>query len=46
LDDNRRSLIKKETIVRTISDLHIGLEFSSMNSSDPGDKALGFYLFS
>ena len=46
LDDNRRSLIKKEAIVRTISDLHIGLEFSSMNSSDPGDKALGFYLFS
>ena len=46
LDDNKRSLIKKETIVRAIKELHIGLEFSSMDSSDPGDKALGFYLFS
>lgn len=46
LDDNKRSLIKKEAIVRKISELNIGLEFSSMDSSDPGDKALGFYLFS
>ncbi len=46
LDDNKRSLIKKETIVRSISDLHIGLEFCTLDGSDPGDKALGFYLFS
>jgi hypothetical protein len=46
LDDNIRSLIRKEAIVRKISELNIGLEFSSMDSSDPGDKALGFYLFS
>jgi hypothetical protein len=46
LDDNKRSLIKKETIVRTIRQLQIGLEFSSTDSADSGDKALGFYLFS
>lgn len=46
LDDATRSLIRKEAIVRKISELNIGLEFSAMDSSDPGDKALGFYLFS
>jgi hypothetical protein len=46
LDDSQRSLIKKEAIVRKISDQNIGLQFSSMDAGDPGDTALGFYLFS
>lgn len=46
LDDSKRSLIKKEAIVRKISDQNIGLQFSSMDAKDPGDTALGFYLFS
>jgi len=45
LDDKRRSLIKKEAVIKKISDLYLGVEFSSVDSSNPSDKAIGFYMF-
>jgi hypothetical protein len=45
LDDNHKTLIKKDVIVKGIIDPVVGAEFSSFDTSDPGDKALGFYLF-
>ncbi len=45
LDDKQQSLIRKQVIARNIIDPFIGVEFSSADSSDPSDKALGFYLF-
>ena len=45
LDDSQRSRIKKDAIIRKISDSFIGLEFKSIDSSDPSDKAIGFYMF-
>ncbi len=45
LDDKQRSLIRKELIVRNVVDQFICAEFSSIDPSDPSDKALGFYLF-
>ena len=44
LDDHRRSLVKKEVIVRSIADSMVGAEFCSKPSSVQGDKELGFYL--
>ena len=44
LDDVARSMIRKEVVVRTASGRDIGVEFTGMNSSDPSDKALGFYF--
>lgn len=45
LDDRHETLIRKDVIVKVIIDPVVGAEFSSFDSSDPGDKALGFYLF-
>ena len=45
LDDRQRSHIKKEAVVRIITNNEIGVEFSSMDPSDISDKRLGFYLF-
>ncbi|MCP4370824.1 MAG: PilZ domain-containing protein [Deltaproteobacteria bacterium] len=45
LDDNNRSSIKKEAVIRKISNPYLGLEFNSVDSSNPSDKAIGFYLF-
>ena len=42
LDDEPKTLIKKEVIVRNIRGLHIGSEF---NSVDLYDSALGLYMF-
>jgi len=44
LDDNKRSVIKKEVIVRKVNDQVIGVEFVTVSTSDPSDTALGFYL--
>jgi len=41
LDDNRRTLIKKNLLVRNVDGIYIGAAFSS---TDPHDPALGFYL--
>lgn len=45
LDDRKRSLIRRESIVRRIDGLELGAEFASMDPSDPDTKAIGFYLF-
>ena len=44
LDDKQDTLIKKDVIVKNISGHSVGTEFCSISSSDPKDKALGFYL--
>lgn len=45
LNDKQRSPIKKNAVIKKISDLYLGLEFNSLSSSDPSDKAIGFYMF-
>ena len=45
LNDKQRSLIKKNAVIKKISDPYLGLEFNSIDSSDPSDKAIGFYMF-
>ena len=45
LNDKQRSLIKKDAVIRKISNPYFGLEFNSLDSSDPSDKAIGFYMF-
>lgn len=45
LDDKSKTLIRKDVIVRNMSDYSICAEFCSIGLSDPYDKALGFYLF-
>jgi hypothetical protein len=42
LDDESRSLIRKEAIIRIIRGAYIGAEFSSV---DLYDRALGIYMF-
>ena len=44
LDNNLKSLIRKEVIIRNINDKCIGAEFCSVNESNEYDKAIGFYL--
>lgn len=44
LDDKQKILITKDVIVKNISGPFIGVEFCSVNPSDPKDKAIGFYL--
>jgi len=44
LDDKQRSLIKKDAVIKKISGSYLGLEFKSIDSSDPSDKAIGFYM--
>jgi hypothetical protein len=43
LDDNKKTLIKKDVVVKNISDTSIGVAF---RSTDPYDPVLGFYLMS
>ena len=45
LNDKQRSLIKKDAVIKKISNSYLGLEFNSIDSSDPSDKAIGFYMF-
>ena len=45
LDDKHGTLIKKEVIIKMITGPFVGAMFSSFDASEPGDKALGFYLF-
>ena len=45
LNDKQRSLIKKDAVIKKISNSYVGLEFNSIDSSDPSDKAIGFYMF-
>ena len=45
LNDKQRSLIKKDAAIKKISNSYLGLEFNSIDSSDPSDKAIGFFMF-
>ncbi len=45
LNDKQRSFIKKDAVIKKISNTYLGLEFNSVDSSDPSDKAIGFYMF-
>jgi c-di-GMP-binding flagellar brake protein YcgR len=45
LDDKQKSIIRKEVVAANINDRFVGVEFCSVDPSDPSDKALGFYLF-
>ncbi len=45
LDDKQKTMIKKEVVVKKISNRFVGSEFCSLDPSNPSDKALGFYLF-
>ena len=46
LDDQLRTLIEKDVVVRKIDGNKIGTEFlTALHNSNPADKALGFYLF-
>ena len=46
LDDAKHSLITKEVIVRKIMDTSVGVEFATVDSADPSDSAIGFYMLS
>lgn len=41
LDDSKRSVVKKQVVVRRVNNTHIGCEFVGEGDSD---KTLGFYL--
>jgi hypothetical protein len=43
LDDSKRTIIKKDVVVRNISGIYIGTAF---RFADPYDPVLGFYLMS
>jgi len=44
LDDEKKTLIRKEAVVRTLMGRFVGLEFFSIDPHNVYDKALGFYL--
>jgi len=44
LDDEKKTRIKKELIIRNIQDKKIGAEFSSVDPNNSHDKAIGNYL--
>jgi hypothetical protein len=43
LDDSKRTLIKKDVVVKNVDDIYVGVAF---RSADPYDPKLGFYLMS
>jgi hypothetical protein len=45
LDDLKRSLIRKEVIIRKVDGGDLGTQFAYVDAGDPCDKAIGFYLF-
>lgn len=44
LDDEKKTLIRKDAVVRSITGLFLGMEFFSIDPHNVYDKALGFYL--
>ena len=44
LKDNKKTLIKKEVIIRNLKDLSVGAKFCTVSSKDPYDKAIRLYL--
>lgn len=45
LDNKTNTFIRKQVSVRNIKDKIVNVEFCSFNSSENGDKAIGFYLY-
>lgn len=45
LDNKNRTLIKKQVFVRNVKDSIVNVEYCSFDTSDAGDKAIGFYLY-
>jgi hypothetical protein len=45
LDDANQSPINKEVEIKKIFNDGLGVEFTSVHTSDPSDRALGFYMF-
>lgn len=45
LENNNRTLIKKQVFVRNIKDNFVNVEFCAFDTNDSGDKALGFFLY-
>lgn len=44
LDDEKKTLIRKDALVRSVWERFLGLEFFSIDPHNVYDKALGFYL--
>lgn len=44
LDDNKRSPIRKEVVIRKVVGYDLGTEFTSVDAGNASDKAIGFYL--
>lgn len=44
LDDNKRSPIHKEVVIRKIVGYDLGTQFTSIDAGNASDKAIGFYL--
>ena len=44
LDDEKKTLIRKDAVVRSIVGQFVGMEFFSIDPHNVYDKALGFYL--
>lgn len=45
LDDSRATLVRKQTIIRSIDEFHAGLEFTDFNPTDIVDHALNRYCW-
>ena len=45
LDNKNRTLIRKQVFVRNVKDSIVNVEYCSFDTSDSGDKAIGFYLY-
>jgi hypothetical protein len=44
LDNTQKTFIKKASMIKTIDDLMISVEFSSTHTYSESDKAIGFYM--
>ena len=44
LDDDQKTLIRKNAVVRSIKGYFLGMEFFSIDPQNVYDKVLGFYL--
>ena len=46
LDDDPRSIIRREAVVRRVQGQDLNASFTPVDSRDPGEQALGFYFLS
>ena len=45
LNDANKTLVKKESVIRSIVDPYVGVEFCAPDATDASTQALAFYLF-